>query len=62
MSRQPFLDYHARDGLRLGSHELLDGTLSLVTDPFDGYPMGMTAERVAERYGSAARSRTHSRR
>lgn len=50
MSRQPFLDYHARDGFRLGSHEVLDGTLSLVTDPFEGYPMGMTGENVAERY------------
>ena len=51
MSRQPFLDYHARDGYRLGSRELVDGTLSLVTDPFGRYPMGETAERVAERYG-----------
>ena len=51
MSRQPFLDYHARDGYRLGKRELLDGTLSLVTDPFGGYPMGYTGELVAERYG-----------
>jgi acetyl-CoA C-acetyltransferase len=51
MSRQPFLDYHARDGFRLGQRELLDGTLSLVTDPFGGYPMGYTGELVAERYG-----------
>ena len=51
MSRQPFLDYHARSGWRLGSHELVDGTLSLVTDPFGRYPMGETAERVAEKYG-----------
>ncbi len=51
MSRQPFLDYGARDGWRLGSRELVDGTLSLVTDPFGGYPMGATAETVAERYG-----------
>ena len=51
MSRQPFLDYGARDGYRLGSRELVDGTLSLVTDPFGRYPMGVTAERVAERYG-----------
>jgi acetyl-CoA C-acetyltransferase len=51
MSRQPFLDYHARDGYRLASRELVDGTLSLVTDPFGRYPMGETAERVAERYG-----------
>jgi acetyl-CoA C-acetyltransferase len=51
MSRQPFLDYAARDGFRLGPRELVDGTLSLVTDPFGRYPMGMTAERVADRYG-----------
>jgi acetyl-CoA C-acetyltransferase len=51
MSRQPFLDYDARDGWRLGSREFVDGTLSLVTDPFEGYPMGYTGELVAERYG-----------
>jgi acetyl-CoA C-acetyltransferase len=50
MSRQPFLDYQRRSGWRLGSHELVDGTLSLVTDPFGRYPMGETAERVAEKY------------
>lgn len=51
MSRQPFLDYGARDGWRLGERRVLDGTLSLVTDPFGRYPMGVTAERVADRYG-----------
>ena len=51
MSRQPFLDYEARAGWRLGTREMIDGTLSLVTDPFGRYPMGETAERVAERYG-----------
>ena len=50
MSRQPFLDYGARDGWRLGPRELVDGTLSLVTDPFGDYPMGSTGELVAERY------------
>ena len=50
MSRQPFLEYGARDGWRLGERRLVDGTLSLVTDPFEGYPMGQTAELVAERY------------
>jgi len=50
MSRQPFLEYGARDGWRLGERRLVDGTLSLVTDPFEGYPMGATAEHVAERY------------
>jgi acetyl-CoA C-acetyltransferase len=51
MSRQPFLDYGARAGWRLGPRELVDGTLSLVTDPFGRYAMGETAERVAERHG-----------
>jgi acetyl-CoA C-acetyltransferase len=51
MSRQPFLDYHARDGWRLGPHSVVDGTLSLVTDPWGDYPMGITAEKVADKYG-----------
>lgn len=51
MTRQPFLDYSARDGYRLGDRVLVDGTLSLVTDPWGNYPMGVTAERVATRYG-----------
>lgn len=50
MSRQPFLDFSARAGWRLGPRRLVDGTLSLVTDPFGAYPMGVTAERVAERW------------
>ena len=50
MSSQPFLDYQARDGWRLGTRKSVDGTLSLVTDPFGAYPMGVTAEKVAERY------------
>ncbi|MFQ5427146.1 MAG: thiolase family protein, partial [Gaiellales bacterium] len=50
MSRQPFLEYGARNGWRLGGRDLLDGTLSMVTDPFGDYPMGYTAELVAERY------------
>ena len=50
MTRQPFLDFQARNGYRLGHHELVDGTLSLVTDPWGKYPMGQTAENVAERF------------
>jgi acetyl-CoA C-acetyltransferase len=50
MTMQPFLDYNARDGYSLGNRTLVDGTLSLVTDPFGRYPMGSTAENVAERY------------
>lgn len=51
MTMQPFLDYDARSGYALGNRTLIDGTLSLVTDPFGNYPMGATAENVAERYG-----------
>ncbi len=51
MTMQPFLDYSARDGYALGNHTLLDGTLSLLADPFERYQMGCTAENVAERYG-----------
>jgi acetyl-CoA C-acetyltransferase len=51
MTRQPFLDYGTRMGRSLGNRELVDGTLSLVTDPFGRYPMGVTADRVAARYG-----------
>lgn len=50
MSGQPFLDYEARNGNRLGDHTLRDGTLSLVTDPWGNYPMGVTAEAVANKY------------
>ena len=50
MTRQPFMDFQARNGYRLGHHELVDGTLSLVTDPWGQYPMGRTAENVAERF------------
>jgi acetyl-CoA C-acetyltransferase len=51
MSRQPALDYSARAGWKLADRAVLDGTLSLVTDPFGRYPMGTTAENVAERFG-----------
>jgi acetyl-CoA C-acetyltransferase len=52
MSRQPYLDFSARSGMaRLGDRILVDGTLSLITDPFGGYHMGETAERVASRFG-----------
>jgi len=50
MSSQPFLDYQARDGWKLGPRKIIDGTLSLVSDPFGGYPVGATAEKVADRY------------
>lgn len=51
MSRQPFLDYHTRDGFRIGHREVIDGTQSMLTDPWSRVVMGVTDETVAERYG-----------
>ena len=51
MSRQPALLSTARDGLRLGHRSLVDGTLSLMTDPWSDELMGVTAENVARRFG-----------
>ncbi len=49
MSRLPYYVWN-RWGRRLGHGALEDGVLSAVTDPFGQYPMGETAEIVAERY------------
>ena len=50
MSRMPFYDFGARGGYRLGDRTLVDGTVAMLTDPFHGIHMGVTAERVADRY------------
>jgi acetyl-CoA C-acetyltransferase len=50
MSRMPFYDFNARDGYRLGNRELVDGTVMMLTDPFAGIHMGVTAENVARHY------------
>lgn len=51
MSRLPFYDFEARGNDRLGHRTLVDGTLAMLTDPFSGIHMGVTAENVAARYG-----------
>jgi len=51
MSIQPYLLPRSHVGWRLGEATLIDGTMSLVTDPFGRYQMGSTAEKVADRYG-----------
>ena len=51
MSIQPYLLPRSQVGWRLGEATLIDGTMSLVTDPFGRYLMGSTAEKVADRYG-----------
>jgi acetyl-CoA C-acetyltransferase len=49
MSALPYYVWN-RWGRRLGHSELEDGVLSAVTDPFERYPMGITAEKVAEEF------------
>ncbi len=51
MSRLPFLDFEARGNARLGNRTLVDGTVSILTDPFVDKHMGFTAENVAAKYG-----------
>lgn len=51
MSRMPFYDFGARSGYRLGDRSLVDGTVAMLTDPFGGTHMGVTAENVAAKYG-----------
>ena len=51
MTRMPFYDFGARAGYKLGDHSLVDGTLMMLTDPFHGIHMGVTAENVAAKYG-----------
>jgi acetyl-CoA C-acetyltransferase len=51
MTRMPFYDFGARSGYRLGDRALVDGTVMMLTDPFHGVHMGITAENVATKYG-----------
>ncbi|MBU1271589.1 MAG: beta-ketothiolase BktB [Alphaproteobacteria bacterium] len=51
MSRAPYLVPAARFGAKMGDAALVDGLTGALTDPFNRYHMGMTAENVAERYG-----------
>ena len=50
MSMMPFYLRKARYGYRYGDGALEDGTMDLVTDPFENVAMGVTAENLAERY------------
>jgi acetyl-CoA C-acetyltransferase len=50
MSRMPFYDFEARRGYDLGDRALVDGTVLMLTDPFHGIHMGVTAENVARVY------------
>lgn len=51
MSRMPYYVRKGRFGYRYGDGAIEDGTLDLVTDPFEDVPMGITAENLAESFG-----------
>jgi acetyl-CoA C-acetyltransferase len=51
MSRMPFYDFGARSGYKLGDRTMVDGTVMMLTDPFESIHMGITAENVARTYG-----------
>ena len=50
MSMMPYYVRKARYGYRFGDAQLEDGTLDLITDPFENVAMGISAENLAERY------------
>ena len=48
MSRAPHYMTQARFGQKMGAVEMLDALVATLSDPIDGYHMGITAENVAE--------------
>ena len=50
MSAMPYLAPQEKDGTKLGDRTLVDGTLAMLTDPWNDYLMGVTAENVAREY------------
>lgn len=56
MSRMPFYDFDSRQRSGMGDRTLVDGTLAMLTDPFDDVHMGVTAENVARKYDVGRRA------
>src|SRR5262249_40751160 len=50
MSLLPYYVRKARAGYRLGNGVLEDGVLQILSDPFSGEHMGITAETLADEY------------
>lgn len=51
MSRGPYVAHNMREGARLGDVKMVDEVTSQLTDVFNQYHMGITAENLAEKYG-----------
>lgn len=50
MSRSPHHVSSARFGAKMGSVEMVDAMIEVLSDPFGNFHMGITAENVAEEY------------
>jgi acetyl-CoA C-acetyltransferase len=50
MTRYPYLLDKARFGYRMGDANLIDNMTTVLSDPFTGCHMGVTAENLAEKY------------
>lgn len=51
MSRSPHVTNSIRFGQKMGPVELTDAMIAVLSDPFEDFHMGITAENVAVRYG-----------
>ncbi|MFD2831176.1 thiolase family protein [Corticicoccus populi] len=51
MNQYPYYLRKAREGYGFGDGKLEDGLVTALTDPFNDYQMGVTAENLAEKYG-----------
>lgn len=51
MSNVPYYLRKARFGYRMGNDTIEDGLITMLSDPFRRYHMGVTAENVAEKWG-----------
>ena len=50
MSRGVYMSTAMRSGARMGDTTLIDSMVAVLTDPFEKYHMGITAEKLAEKW------------
>jgi acetyl-CoA C-acetyltransferase len=50
MSKSPYVQTSSRWGHKMGDMKVIDAMIGVLSDPFEGYHMGITAENVATRY------------
>ncbi|MCB1517991.1 MAG: beta-ketothiolase BktB [Hyphomicrobiaceae bacterium] len=50
MSKSPYVQTSSRWGHKMGDMKVIDAMIGVLSDPFENYHMGITAENVATRY------------